>query len=362
MFLHSASMNRQAMRGAASPADRAHRWRANQRVLVESVAAAACAYIASAALETAMIRSLRPSEWELAWVSDVALATAFGSAVYLWRHLLNIRRELQDRERAQLVVQTQLSIAAEIQRQLLPAVPPADLGFEWAAALRSAGKIGGDFYDFLQVDPSTWVVLVADVSGKGIPAAMALGSLRSAFRAFARHSSDPAGIVSDLSTNVYDDWRGSLYVTCLVATFDLRQRTVTSTNAGHPPAIVKRRDGFSYLRRGGPPAGLFCHATYERETMQLHTDEVCLIVTDGVTEALDSDGSLERQLDLLAKRQGPGDAARLCQTVMTRALSGDGPSGASDWDDDRTVVVVTIGAPPSSDTRCTGGLGHDNDH
>ena len=139
----------------------------NRRALAESVAAAVCGYIVAAILEATLIRSVRPTEWELAWVSDAALAVALGIAVYLWRHLLTTRRELEDRERAELVLQTQLSIAAEIQRRLLPAVPPTDNGFEWAAALRSAGKIGGDFYDFVEIAPRVWIVLVADVSGKG---------------------------------------------------------------------------------------------------------------------------------------------------------------------------------------------------
>ena len=108
----------------------------------------------------------------------------------------------------------------------------------------------------------------------------------SAFRALARKSSDPARIVTELSADLYDDWRGALYVTCFVATIDLRHRTITSTNAGHPPAIVKGRGGLWFLRRGGPPAGLFRDTTFEYESLQLHTGDACLIVTDGVTEAV----------------------------------------------------------------------------
>ena len=303
-----------------------------------------------------------PTEWELAWVSDVALAGAFGTAVYLWRHLLTTRRELEERERAQLVVDTQLSVAADIQRQLLPPLPPNEYGFEWAAAMRSAGTIGGDFYDFMPFSPTQLVVLVADVSGKGIPAAMALGSLRSAFRALARQTADPARIVAQLSAGLYDDWRGALYVTCFVATFDLRQRTITSTNAGHPPAIVKGRGGLRLLSRGGPPAGLFRDSTFACESIQLHAGDACLIVTDGVTEALDHDSPLERTLDRWPLRHSTGDAARLCQTVMAEALAGHGPSDAADWDDDRTVVVTTIGAAPGPRSPLNGGSHHGHHH
>ena len=99
-----------------------------RRALAESVAAAVCGYIVAAALEATVIRVLRPTEWELAWVSDAALAVALGVAVYLWRHLVSTRRELEDRERAELVLQTQLSIAADIQRRLLPPFPRETTG------------------------------------------------------------------------------------------------------------------------------------------------------------------------------------------------------------------------------------------
>jgi sigma-B regulation protein RsbU (phosphoserine phosphatase) len=252
------------------------------------------------------------------------------------------RRELQERERAELVLQTQLSIAAEIQRRLLPAIPPRANGFEWAAALKSAGKIGGDFYDFVQVSRGVWIVLLADVSGKGIPAAMALGSLRSAFRALARQSSDPERIVAQLATVLYQEWLGSLYVTCLVATFDEAARTLTYTNAGHPPGIVAGSHGVRHLNQGGPPAGLLPDARFAQEDIQLHDGDACVLVTDGVTEALDEQTALDRYLEPSVAGNGALSAAELCQNLMARALAGHGPPEAQVWDDDRTVVVVKV--------------------
>jgi len=311
------------------------------------VAVAVGGFIVAAILEATIIRWVRPTEWELEWVSDAALAVALGIAVYLWRHLVATRRELEDRERAELVLQAQLSIAADIQRQLLPAVPPTGNGFEWAAALRSAGKIGGDFYDFVDIAPGVWIVLVADVSGKGIPAAMVLGWLRAAFRALARQSSDPARILAQLSAVLYEEWLGALYVTCFVARFDLTAFTLTYTNAGHPPGILDGHGGIRYLSRGGPPAGLLPDARFEHELLQLHVGDTCLLVTDGVTEALEMDPPLEG--DLEASRERGGAAADLCQAVMARALTGHGPREVPGWDDDRTVVVVKVLASDADD-------------
>jgi serine phosphatase RsbU (regulator of sigma subunit) len=310
-----------------------------RRALAESVAAALGGYIFAAALEAIVIRWLQPTEWELAWVSDLALAVALGVAVYLWRHLLAIRHELAERERAEIVLQTQLSLAAEIQRGLLPKLPAAANGCEWAAALRPAGKIGGDFYDFVETDPDTWMVLVADVSGKGIPAAMALGSLRSTFRALARQRLAPARILGQLSQAFLDEWQGTPYVTCIVAAIDLRAHTLVYSNAGHPPGILLGPTGTRYLDRGGPPAGLLSSATFDQELLRIRAGDICLLVSDGVTEALDGVPLEDR---LRAAKVHSGSAEELCESVMTQAVHGDGPSGGADWDDDRTVVVVTV--------------------
>jgi len=140
-------------------------------------------------------------------------------------------------------------------------------------------------------------------------------------------------------------------VTCLVGTFDLRARTLTYSNAGHPPGIVAGRDGIRHLNRGGPPAGLLAEAEFDQEQLQLQVGDACLVVTDGVTEALEGDTPLERDLEASWQRCGVKSAAELCRAVMARALSGHGPLGVQEWDDDRTVVVVKV----SESTMVTGG-------
>ena len=309
------------------------------RALVEGLTAALGGYVLAAALEAAVIGWLQPTEWELAWISDLALATALGVAVYLWRNLLATRSELAQRERAAIVLETELSLAADIQRRLLPSVPLATDGYEWAAALRPAGQVGGDFYDFVETAPGEWTALVADVSGKGIPAAMALGSLRSTFRALSRQRLRPADLVAHLSTTFFQDWRGTPYLTCIVAAFDLQARTLTYTNAGHPPGMLVGPAGTRRLCRGGPPAGLFANVTFEEGFLTVSRGDTCLLFSDGVTEALE-DLPVEGLLgaaDLSAL-----SAAEICDRVMGAALGARGPAAVPDWDDDRSVVVVAV--------------------
>lgn len=313
------------------------------QVLAQSVVAAIAAYVIAGGVEAAVIQRLQPSELELAWLSDLILAAAFGAAVYLWRNLLATRRELTARQRADLVLESQLAVAAEIQQRLLPSLPAPSRGFDFAATLTSAGKIGGDFYDFVEPSPGIVVVLIADVSGKGIPAAMALGSLRSAFRTLIHEHRDPAAIVERLSAALHQDWLGSPYVTCLVAVFDTLARTVAYTNAGHPAGLIIGLEGTTSLGRGGPPAGLMPGTRFDEETIALRAGDICLLVTDGVTEALEGQPALDRELASKAGNDSIS-ANDLCRDVMTRALRGHGPLGVVDWEDDRTVVVVKVHA------------------
>jgi serine phosphatase RsbU (regulator of sigma subunit) len=129
------------------------------------------------------------------------------------------------------------------------------------------------------------------------------------------------------------------YVTCIVAAFNLRAHTLIYSNAGHPPGVLLGPARTRYLDQGGPPAGLLSSATFDQELLTVHAGDVCLLVTDGVTEALDGVPLEDR---LRAAKVRTTSAGELCDSVMTQALGGHGPSGDADWDDDRTVVVVTV--------------------
>jgi serine phosphatase RsbU (regulator of sigma subunit) len=316
---------------------------ARRRALIEGVTSALIVYVVAGASEEALIRILRPTEGELTWISDVVIALAFGVAVYLWRDLRATRLELSEREREELVLQTQLTLAASMQRRLLPATPPPDNGFEWAAVQIPAGRIGGDFYDFVEQSPGVWMVLVADVSGKGVPAAMALGLLRSTFRTLARETVSPAHLVGRLSAALFEEWSGEPYLTCIVARVDTHERTLTSTNAGHPAGVVVRDSTRQLLECGGPPVGLIPGAIYGEDVVDLGTGDRCVLVTDGVTEALDT-GSEPSIAIVASTASGRFPSARaMCDAIMNRSTQGGGPSGVEAWSDDRTVVAISVG-------------------
>ena len=315
------------------------------RTFVSASAIAIAFYVIAGLFEATLIRVLQPSELELDWISDGLLSTALGVAVYLWLYLRATRRALTESERAQLVIQAQLSLAEAMQRRLLPPVPaPAD-GLDWAAVLIPAGRIGGDFFDFLGPRPGVRLMLIADVSGKGISAAMALTLLRSTFRRVARDTVSPAELASRMSDALLDEWHGSPYVTAIVAQIDTMSRTLTYTNAGHPKAILVRDGTSSELAEGGPPLGLLNGARFNEGTLTLLPGDVCVLVTDGISEAFDDelrpwDSTL---LELL--RKAPQSAEQLCAALISEAQEGPGPRGVDDWTDDRTVIVLEVSRP-----------------
>jgi sigma-B regulation protein RsbU (phosphoserine phosphatase) len=319
------------------------------RALAFASVVAVIFYAVAGLAEATLIRLLQPSELELDWISDVVLSSALGIAVYLWLHLRATRLALTERERTQLIIQSQLSMAEAMQRRLLPSIPHPFDGLEWAALLTPAGRIGGDFFDFIDPTPGIRLTLIADISGKGISAAMALTLLRFTFRHIARETQSPADLASRMSAALFDEWHGSPYVTCVIARVDLATRTLTYVNAGHPPGMLVRNDGDRELSHGGPPLGLLPCATYVEEHVDLIGGDVCTFMTDGITEAFDDGLRPWRPVVLDAVREGKRSAWNVCNEVMSRAQVSHGPKGVDGWTDDRTVVVITVSdAPPAS--------------
>jgi serine phosphatase RsbU (regulator of sigma subunit) len=315
-----------------------------------SIIASVCAvlmYFAATGGEILVERLLRPSQIELTRTSDALLAVAFAVAVFFWLHLKWTRQALSDLERAHIVLDTQLTVAADIQRQLLPPIPATPDGFRWGARLEQAGKIGGDLYDVVERTPGCWLVLVGDVSGKGIPAALVLASIRTMFRMLVRETDDPGAIVERISRTLYEENGGMPYLTCVVARVDVQRREISYVSAGHPPGIVvdgRHADrGRSVLDSTGPPAGLFAAQTYQTTSFSLEPGAVSIFVTDGITESFDRLGAPEPEPVVSVVEHLPRPLApdRICDSLIERTTAAISTDGAG-WQDDRTVVAFTL--------------------
>jgi sigma-B regulation protein RsbU (phosphoserine phosphatase) len=309
--------------------------------LLYAVVSAALALLAALVAERAIMRvfDIDVRQWE--WISDAILAIAFGGVSFLWFHLRRARAELTRLERAQVVLETELAIAAGIQHDLLPPPPPARDGWRFAARLEQAGHIGGDFYDFVDRGRSL-LVLLGDVSGKGVPAALVMTSVRALFRQIARSTDGPDEIFARLARALWEEHAGVPYLAGVLARLDLDSRVVTWVNGGHPAALLVRGTEPRALRATGPPLGLLPDAQYEAKDLALLAGDALVLVTDGITEALEAGGRVEERIAwTVAQRRSRGPQA-VCDRVMRLAASGRGPVGVTGWMDDRTVVVVTV--------------------
>lgn len=254
-------------------------------IALKSAATAFTVFVLGAVVENWFISLVRPSEGELTWIGDVVLASTLGIVLYLWLNLRSTRAALMHLERNRIVLDTQLAVAAKVQRDLLPPVPAPRHGISWAVRLVAAGQIGGDYYDFVDVDGRSHVAIIGDIAGKGVPAAMLLVYVRAVFRQAVRETPEPAAIVSRLASALFAETHGESYLTCIVLRIDEAARRCTSSTAGHPPGIVIG-DTVKRMTAGGPPAGLFAAASYEQESAALAGGSRIILVTDGITERM----------------------------------------------------------------------------
>jgi hypothetical protein len=309
-----------------------------------------CGFAASQGIELFVNRILRPNAEEFAWISEAVLALGFVGVTWLWFRLRETQIALTDLERQQIVADTQLTVAARVQTSLLPALPGPSLGISWHAAVEPAGKVGGDYYDFVTMSDGRMCVVLGDVSGKGVAAAVFLANVRATMRALARESTHPRTLVSRLSSALLADSIG-FYVTCIVAMVDPAERSLVYVNAGHPAGVLWSQQGARGLRVGGPPAGLLPDAQFDEEVITFGEGDLVVFVSDGITEALDAsgDGAVDILAAQISKAESPTPEL-VCAQLLLAAGKGDGPGGVDGWMDDRTAVVFGV-VPPT--TRCS---------
>jgi sigma-B regulation protein RsbU (phosphoserine phosphatase) len=194
----------------------------------------------------------------------------------------------------------ELALAAEVQQRLLPSCAPKGVAMEIAGFCEPARGVGGDYYDFIDFDNWQLGLAIADVAGKGMPAALLMSTVQATLRSLtARNgSTTPASyelssIVSKLNRLLFNSTNGEHYVTFFYATFDQLTQRLTYVNAGHNPPLYLQADLNHEVRQltsGGLVAGAFEHAVYEQETVQMKPDDLLFLYTDGLTEAMNVEG------------------------------------------------------------------------
>lgn len=231
--------------------------------------------------------------------------------------------------------------ALAIQRALLPQELPVIPGCVLAASCRPASGLGGDCYDVLRFADATFAVSIADVIGKGLPAALLMSNLQAAVRAYASSRPTPRRLVENVNRLLCQNVRSGKFVTFCYASFDLSTRLVTFANAGHNPPFVVRADGTcEILSTGGMVLGVMPDGPYDQGQVAIRARDRFVFYTDGLTEARNANGDDfgDRRLVEVVRSARHLDAAAL-ETHVREAVHG---FAGDELEDDATLIVVEV--------------------
>ncbi|MGV8109866.1 SpoIIE family protein phosphatase [Methanospirillum sp.] len=199
----------------------------------------------------------------------------------------------------------ELDIAAEIQRSFLPDTIPIIQGFDVAATSVMAKEVGGDFFDVIPMElvslhKGLYGILIADVSGKGIPAALFMALSRIVVRVNATWHHEPAKAIGSANTIITQDSKSGMFVTLFYGILSEQERTLTYVNAGHNPPIVYRAadDSFQELSMTGIAIGVLEDEIYDQRSVLINSGDIIVLYTDGVTESLSSSHEMFGELRL----------------------------------------------------------------
>jgi phosphoserine phosphatase RsbU/P len=276
------------------------------------------------------LRVLTWPRWEVEPLGSTVLIAALGT--------IAVRRLLKDTQRL-LAIDKELSIARRIQSSILPAAMPAVGGLAVAARYEPMTAVAGDFYDFLQVGEKRLGVLVADVSGHGVPAALIASMVKVAIAAQKPQAENPAAVLAGMNETLAGRL-GSQYVTAAYLFLDLEAGLMRYGAAGHPPLLRWRRDEAQAqeIEENGLPLGMMEVAEYRQLEQPLRPGDRFLLYTDGLVEATNKAGeffTIERVKEAVAASAGLA-TERVADLILARTRGwADALAG-----DDVTVVLV----------------------
>ena len=233
----------------------------------------------------------------------------------------------------------ELEEARRIQRTLLPAVLPQMDGVELAASWQPASGVGGDCFDAIRFSSHRLALSIADVVGKGIPAALLMSNLQAAVRAFATEAARPAELCEQVNTILCGHISEGRFISFFYCVVDSEVGSLTYANAGHfPPALIKSDGTVIRLTSGGPVLGVLATGAYESGTVAFGAGDRLILYTDGITEARserDEEFGDERLLSLAVEHRGcsaPALQARLVDAVASFT--------GRRFTDDATLIVL----------------------
>lgn len=237
----------------------------------------------------------------------------------------------------------ELSLARRIQQGLLPKESPEISGLDIAGISIPALTVGGDYYDFIQIDPHKLLVVIADVSGKGMPAALYMSKVQGMVQLAAHMYSSPKEMLKNVNKRIFEGIERRSFITMILALFDTKKKRVRICRAGHNKALIGLNGKLKFLEGGGIGLGLERGPLFDNEleeiNLPLKRESLFFFYTDGLTEAMNRQGKEfgEATVSKLVKEKRALDAEHLQRVVVTAA---EEFQGEAEQHDDVTVVVV----------------------
>jgi serine phosphatase RsbU (regulator of sigma subunit) len=254
------------------------------------------------------------------------------------------RERLAEVELAERRFAAELEQAADIQRRFLPACPPMVEGLELAGHNAACRMVGGDYYDYLAGAEGKFLVVIGDVAGKGLAAALMMMNLQARVQALADSAASTAALVMRLNRGLAATCPDNRFVTFFMGALDLAAGELRYANAGHnPPLLVRRNGAVEMLGEGGPVLGIFPEISYEEARCALEPGDLLLLYSDGVTEALnpaEEEFGEERLVELVS---GLGDVPAAAVVEAIRSAVENWAAGHPAADDVTVVAVRRTG-------------------
>jgi sigma-B regulation protein RsbU (phosphoserine phosphatase) len=255
-----------------------------------------------------------------------------------------LQREIDDAratKRRDAKLQRELDEARLIQRGLLPTALPQVPGLDLASSWQPANGVGGDCFDALPFGTAAVGLSIADVAGKGVPAALLMSNLQAAVRAFALDGAPPSSVCTSVNRLLCRNMAAGRFVTFCYTRIDVAAGRLTYANAGHNPPLLIRANGTAErLNPGGTVLGVFTESAYEQGDFEIGPGDRLIFYTDGITEGRDSSGEeyTEERLAEAALRHRGLPAQELLAAVLSEVTAFNGNT----FDDDATLIVAAL--------------------
>jgi sigma-B regulation protein RsbU (phosphoserine phosphatase) len=218
---------------------------------------------------------------------DLQILLLLASQVAIIIEKVMLHEQLVEKKR----LEGQLEVAREVQLELLPASDPKLEGFDICAYNFSTEEVSGDYYDWVRIYDDQIGIVIADVSGKGVPAALLMAFLRASLRAAIHIGYAPHISMSKVNYLLWESIERNQFVTAFYGVLDASNKTLAYTNAGHNPPLLMNADGTArFIEHGGVPLGMFRATRYYEYYLPIDTGQTIVLYTDGVTEAYNDEG------------------------------------------------------------------------